>query len=84
VRWLYCRLKEMVKKVWRVGRYGRIPRRTKTRFSHRIERGYDPAVSLADPGKQGAEERCTMADVGMAEKVDWTLMGQAFLAEVRS
>ena len=81
---MYYRSKERVKKVWQVERYGRIARWMKTRFSHHVERGYDLGVSLTDPGKQRAEERHAMEEVGMIEKLDWTLVEQAFLAEVRS
>lgn len=78
------RLNEIVKRIWQLGRYGRIARRMKTRFSHHVERGYDLGMILADPGKQGVKERRAMAEVGMIEKLDWTLVEQAFLAEVGS
>jgi len=42
----------------------------KTRVSHHVERGYDLGLSVADPGKQGVEERRTMAEVDMVEKLD--------------
>lgn len=77
-------MKEMMKKVWQDERYGRIAGWMGTRFSHHVERGYDLGVSLADPGKQGAEERRAMEVLGMVEILDWTLVEQAFLAEVRS